>query len=464
MNILRLALALSVAFVLGLAFGATSAEATPQIQNPYQVIAQLGRVLVQIENSYVDPVERSKLLEGAIKGMVENLDPHSAYLPPEEWTQFQNDTEGKFAGIGLEIDGRNERLVVIAPIDGSPAARAGIRSGDEIVSVDDEDVRGESLDHVVKRMRGEAGSKIRLGIRRVNPDQKPGVSETGVPVPDGPPQAKARADRVATFELTREIIHVASVTSKLLTGGLAYVRIRQFQEHAHEELLRALTQLRAQSRLPLRGVLLDVRSNPGGLVDEATEIADEFLSDGGIYSMRHRGRVVEDLKAKPGGSLVDLPVVALVNEWSASASELLVGALQDNRRATVVGANTFGKGSVQSVLSLPNGAGLKLTTARYYTPSGHAIQADGIHPDVALEGGDRETGPRILRERDLPGHLAAEAPGAKGQTQPGGKRIDAGSDEDLRTIASEVPDDPSRAADVALRVGYRLLLDRAGSR
>ena len=196
-------------------------------------------------------------------------------------------------------------------------------------------------------------------------------------------------------------------------------------------MMAATAKLRAEAKGgTLTAILLDVRSNPGGLVDEATEIADEFLSSGGIYSMRHRGEVIEDLKARSGGAFADIPCVALVNEWSASASELLVGALQDNKRATVVGANTFGKGSVQSILPLPSGAGLKLTTARYYTPSGHAIQADGIHPDVVIESGTNgpQEAPKVTRERDLPGHLAAEGPqGGAGQRDAGAIVLDGGT-------------------------------------
>jgi carboxyl-terminal processing protease len=213
-----------------------------------------------------------------------------------------------------------------------------------------------------------------------------------------------------------------------------------------------------------------LRSNPGGLVDEATEIADEFISNGGIYSMRHRGQVIEDLKARPGGAFVDLPVVALVNEWSASASELLVGALQDNKRTTVVGANTFGKGSVQSILPLPNGSGLKLTTARYYTPSGHAIQADGIHPDVVIDPGTRAPteAARVLRERDLPGHLPAEGPqGGAPARDAGALRVDAdGGATDIVSgaIARDIPVDPSSSNDVVLRVGYQMLRTQVGQR
>lgn len=431
------------AFLGGMVVGTHRvAEATPEGQTPYSAVGQLGRVLVQIENHYVDPVEREKLVEGAIAGMVSNLDPHSAYMSPEEWKQFQSDTEGKFGGVGIEVDGRGDKLLVIAPIEGSPAHRAGVQSGDVIIGVDGDDVTGQALEKIIKRMRGAAGTKIKLTIRRG------GVKE---PI---------------HFELTREVIKVSSVLYKLLDGGVAYLRIKQFQDRTHSEMLLAIAKLRADAKgAPLLGVLLDLRSNPGGLVDESADIADEFLSSGGIYSMRHRGQIIEQVNARSGGTFTDVPVVALVNEWSASASELLVGALQDNKRATVVGANTFGKGSVQSILPLPHGAGMRLTTARYYTPSGHAIQADGIHPDVLIESGTKGPGElKVLRERDLPGHLAAEGP--EGGNVP---RADAGAlvevadagapdgGEVSGQIARTIPADPSTSPDIALRVGYQLL-------
>jgi carboxyl-terminal processing protease len=448
------------------------AEATPEAQNPYQSVAQMGRVLVQIENNYVDPVDRGKLVEGAIKGMVENLDPHSSYLPPDEWKQFQSDTEGKFGGVGLEVDGRGERLVVIAPIEGSPAARAGIKSGDHITGVDGEDVMTQPLDKVVKKMRGAPGTKVKITVHR---ESGRGTAVAGSPdaglAPSAPlPGERERTDagvaertgQTLTFEVTREIIHVSSVTYKLLDGNVGYLRIKQFQERTHSEMMVATAKLRAEAKgAVLTGILLDVRSNPGGLVDEATEIADEFLATGGIYSMRHRGEVIEDLKARAGGAFAEVPCVALVNEWSASASELLVGALQDNKRATVIGANTFGKGSVQSILPLPSGAGLKLTTARYYTPSGHAIQADGIHPDIIIESGTKgpSEAPKVTRERDLPGHLAAEGPQGGGKSRDGGAIVmDGGTaDEVSGMLARDVPADPSSSHDVVLRVGYQTL-------
>lgn len=464
MKSLRILFPTVAAFAGGMFFGGLRAEATPEKENPYQSVSQLGRVLVQVENNYVDPVEREKLLEGAIKGMVDNLDPHSAYLPAEEWRQFQSDTEGKFGGVGLEVDGRADKLIIIAPIEGSPAQRAGLRSGDQIVGVDGDDVVGQPLDKVVKRMRGAPGSKVKVTVLR---ESKGGSASAdrgapGSPARDGGAEEKReRTGQTFTYELTREVIHVSAALYKLLDGNVGYIRIKQFQERTHAEVMSAAAKLRAESRGGLGGILLDLRSNPGGLVDEATEIADEFLANGGIYSMRHRGQVIEDLKARPGGAFVDLPVVALVNEWSASASELLVGALQDNKRATVVGANTFGKGSVQSILPLPNNAGLKLTTARYYTPSGHAIQADGIHPDVVIDPGTRapaEIG-KITRERDLPGHLPAEGPqGGSAPRDSAGVHVDGGpGDEVIGAHARDIPVDPSASNDVVLRVGYQML-------
>lgn len=469
-----------LAFSAGLALGGLRADATPEAQNPYQAVNQLGRVLVQVENHYVDPVERNKMVEGAIKGMVENLDPHSSYLPPDEWKQFQSDTEGKFGGVGLEVDGRGDKLIVIAPIEGSPAQRAGIKSGDQIVGVDGEDIVGQPLDKVVKRMRGAPGTKLKITVHR---ETGRGTATAGAPdsgiIPNadaGPNGSSAdggaakieSTGQTLTLEVTREVIHVSAVVYKLLEGNIGYMRIKQFQERTHSEMMQAAAKLRAESKGGISGILLDVRSNPGGLVDEATEIADEFLSQGGIYSMRHRGQVIEDLKARSGGAFADMPVVVLVNEWSASASELLVGALQDNKRATVVGANTFGKGSVQSILPLPNGSGLKLTTARYYTPSGHAIQADGIHPDVVIEPGTRAPteAARILRERDLPGHLPAEGPqGGTPLRDAGGLRVDAdGGSTDVVSgaIARDIPVDPSSSNDVVLRVGYQMLRTQVG--
>jgi carboxyl-terminal processing protease len=440
------------AFVGGASWGARSSLATTRDESPYAVVGQLARVLVQVENDYVDPVDRQKLLNGAIKGMVDGLDPHSSYMTPEDYESFQSETEGQFGGVGIEVDVRSDELIVVAPIEGSPAARAGVRSGDRIVSVDGEDIDHVPLDKMVRRMRGPTGTHVKLFIRR------DGVRDPLV------------------FDLQRAVVHVTSVASRLLDGGVAYVRVKQFQEHTHDELLRAAGRLRAQASgangaaRALTGVILDLRSDPGGLVDQAAEVADEFLEGGTIYTTRHQGEIVDEVTARPGGAFSTLPVVVLVDEWSASASELVAGALQDQKRALVVGANTFGKGSVQSIFQLPGGAGLRLTTARYYTPNGRSLQAAGVHPDVVLESPD----PNLLQlhERDLEGHLAAEPTGpvrrGAAPTDPKKAMVvrapaDAGAPDPLDPATIEgaeamtVPKNPAHGRDFGLRVAYEIL-------
>jgi len=427
-------------YALGAVSHATPAMATPEQTSPSYLLGEIGRVLFSIENDYVDPVERSRLLTGAIKGMVAELDPHSSYMPKEEYANFLSDAEGRFGGVGIEVDGRGDVLVVIAPIEGGPAARAGVKSGDKILLVDGKDVRGASLDAVVKKMRGTPGTQVKVTVKR-----------EGESAP-------------LTFNLVREIIHIDSVVVRSLANNIGYVRIKQFQEGTHAELIRALAKLRKETSL--RGVLLDVRANPGGLVNEAAAVADEFLEAGGIYSMRHRGSIVEEARAHRGGTLTAPKVVVLVNEWSASSSELLVGALQDNKRASVVGSNTFGKGSVQSIMEIGAGTGLKLTTARYFTPSGHAIQGDGIHPDVEVARAASDDLP-IVRERDLEGALSAETRGGAAVAPPAPTKevsVDAGAAkaEEKVVAGNDVPKDPSTSTDSVLRTGYGLLLRQIG--
>jgi carboxyl-terminal processing protease len=405
---------------------------------PYAAVEQLGRVLVEIENEYVDPVDRAKLVDGAIRGMVSQLDPHSSYMPPDEFQNFQSDTEGAFGGIGIEVESRNDQLMVLAPIEGSPADRAGIRSGDVVAAVDGRDPSGEPLDKLVKRLRGAPGSHVKVSFRRKG-------------TPD-----------VITVDLVREIVHVPSVASKLLQERVAYVRIRQFQEHTHDELLEAAAKLRARAGGKLSGVIVDLRSDPGGLVDQAADVADEFLDGGVIYTARHRGQVVDEIRARGGGAFARETCVLLVNRWTASASELLAGALQDHKRATVVGEPTFGKGSVQAIVSLPGGAGMRLTVSRYYTPSGHAIQADGVHPDIVVETGSDSAGGNggiSYREKDLEGHLAAEAAAPR----PAGRVVvvpgDGGAPalEPSGAEARNVPEDPEKGNDAVLKVGWETL-------
>jgi carboxyl-terminal processing protease len=430
----RMLLVAGLSFAGGACATTLSGPRTAQGDTPFAAVEQLGRVLVEVENDYVDPVDRAKLVDGAIKGMVEGLDPHSSYMAPEDFQSFESDTQGEFGGIGIEVETRNEQLIVLSPIEGSPADKAGVRSGDIIVGVDGKDPGQEPLDKLVKHLRGLPGSHVKVAIRRA------GVAN------------------VLTFDLVREVIHVPSVSSKLLKDGVAYVRVKQFQEHTHDELLEAAGRLRAKSGGKLAGILLDLRSDPGGLVDQAADVADEFLEDGTIYTARHRGQIVDEVKAHGGGAFAHEPCVVLVNNWTASASELVAGALQDHKRASIVGERTFGKGSVQAILSLPGGAGMRLTISRYYTPSGHAIQADGVHPDVAVESNRDE--PVSYREKDLEGHLAAQQGAEAGK--PANVVVvdgDAGTgvQDSSRKEATHVPDDPSTGNDGMLRVGWQVL-------
>jgi carboxyl-terminal processing protease len=320
-------------------------------------------------------------------------------------------------------------------MEGSPAARAGIQSGDEIIAVDGQDTR-IGVEKMIRKIRGRAGTRVKLSIKR-----------------------KGQTD-LLSFELVREVIKVASVVSKMLDGSIAYVRIKQFQEHTHEELLENVAAIRKSGSFV--GVILDLRSNPGGLVDQAADVADEFLADGTIYTTRHRGQITDEVRAHGGGAFANVPVVVLVNEWTASASELVAGALQDHHRATIVGANTYGKGSVQTILELPGGAGLHLTTARYYTPSGRAIQADGVHPDVLIDSsGIAKSSLPIIREKDLENALSPEGPAAQHDARAvfvaPAVTGDAGAADESTSIAS-VPSDPRKGTDFALRVGYELLV------
>jgi carboxyl-terminal processing protease len=415
-----------------------AAHATSQDESPYGAMAQLGRVLVTVENEYVEPVDRAKMVNGAIQGMVSGLDPHSSYMPPDDFALFQSDTEGEFGGVGIEVDARNDVITVLSPIEGSPAERAGILSGDKLVAVDGETASAIGLEKMVRKMRGRAGSRVKLTLKR------DGVKEP------------------LTFDITREIIKVPSVASRMLKGDVAYIRIKQFQDKTHDELIRAVARLRAESKGKIAGVVLDMRNNPGGLVYEAADVADEFLSAGTIYTARHRDQVVEQVSAHGGGALVDLPTAVLVNAFTASAAELVTGALQDAKKAKVVGSQTFGKGSVQTIFELPGGAGMRLTTERYYTPAGHAVQAEGIRPDVMVSAED--TTIPLVRERDLEGHLEGEGSGA--EPAKGAIVIDAGpptldeEEEEARAgqgSVARVPVDPEKGTDQVLKVGYAIV-------
>jgi len=423
---------------------ATAAAATTSVsplraetegQNPYALFDQFGRVLAWVENEYVDPVERERLVEGAIEGLVAELDPHSAYLPPSDYAIFQSDTEGHFGGVGVEVDFAEDWVTVIAPIEGSPAERSGVLPGDRILAIDHITVRGKSALDLVKRMRGAPGTQVMLTVRR-----------QGV-------------ENYLYFTLTREVIDVTSVASAELAGNVGYLRIKAFQEGTHTELLEHVGKLRRALGPRVTAWILDLRNNPGGLVNEAAAVADEFLGGGVIFTTRRRGHVVDEVRAQPGGALRRGSVAVLVNEFSASSAELVTGALQDNARAKVVGSNSFGKGSVQTIVDLPGGAGLRLTTLRYYTPSGRAIQAQGIHPDIVIAS-DGEFG--VTREKNLGGHLPAE-PGAPIETPTPSRQVPTSGARTETPRPGQVPRDPRTGNDPVLAAAYRLLTGEASS-
>lgn len=435
----RSAFALFGAFAAGfVAHGLIgTAEAKPAAESPYAAMGQLGRVLTLVENEFVDPTDRAKLVNGAIEGMVSDLDPHSSYLPPREFKELQEDTAGKFAGIGVEVELKDDAIVILAVIENSPAERVGLKSGDRIVAVDSQTVKQMGYEKLVRHMRGAPGTHVKLVVAR------PGHLEP------------------LNLDVVRAEVHMSSVRAAMMPGGVAYVQVKQFQDKTHEELTRAVGKLRGEDgKVPIAGVLLDLRGNPGGLVDQAAGVADEFLTSGPIYTMRHRGQIVETATAHGGGAFADLPVVVLMNEWSASAAELVAGALQDSAHAIVVGTGSFGKGVVQEILDLPNGAGLKLTVSRYYTPNGHGVQGEGIHPDVLMQTsqkGDAGAGALIFHESDYANSLPSEGVSAR----DAGVTItydvpDGGSADSL--IARDIPADPRTSTDVVMKVGYETLL------
>jgi carboxyl-terminal processing protease len=435
-GVAKLVVLVSAAF-LGGALAASLATASTERQSPYFILDQLARVLVRVENDYVDPVERNRLIEGAIKGMVSALDPHSAYLPSEEYAVMRGDTEGRFGGVGVEVDFADDQVTVIAVVEGSPAERGGVQPSDQIIAIDNKPVRGKQAGELVRLMRGEPGTRVVVTLRREG------------------------RNKPVVVNLVREIISVASISQKLLAEDVGYIRIKSFQAGTHREFLAALGELRKASQGSLRGVILDLRNNPGGLVHEAARVGNELLDSGVIYTTRHRGNIVDEVRSGRGGALTTEPLVTLVNEFSASAAELVAGALQDAGRSQVVGAKTFGKGSVQSIIELPGGAGLKLTTMRYYTPRGRAIQALGITPDLPVK---TPAAPgNIVREADLDGHLEAEGPQVSPAPGEGGTQSPEGQPSSSDThlgVARVIPFSPLDGPDRALSVAFKLLTGR----
>ena len=371
---------------LGLFFsGQAKVAAVPR--EDYESLETFTNILAIVRKNYVDEVNTKELMTGAINGMLNSMDPHSGYLTPELYKELQMDTQGRFGGLGIEITIRNGMLTVVSPIEDTPAFRAGIKAGDQIFKIDDEFTKDMNLMQAVKKMRGLKGSKLNLSIKREG-------------VPD-----------LLNFSIVRDTIRVQSVRSRVLEEGYAYIRLAQFQERSDRDLQKALEKLSSEKG-GVKGLVLDLRNNPGGLLTQAVRVADLFLDSGMIvYTEGRLENQKQKYFARKEGSWTEFPIVVLVNGGSASASEIVAGALQDHKRAVILGTKTFGKGSVQTILPLDDNSALRLTTARYFTPKGRSIQATGIVPDIVLENvpvqeARAEEKKRLgLREENLPGHL-----------------------------------------------------------
>jgi len=400
-------LGLVAGLFVSLNFAAVADKETAAAPLPVEELRAFSEVFGRIKSDYVEPVSDKKLITDAIAGMLNGLDPHSAYLDADAFKELQVGTHGEFGGLGIEVGMEDGVVKVISPIEDTPAYRAGIKSGDFIIKLDDTLIKGMSLNDAVKRMRGKPGSKIVLTIIRKD-EPKP-----------------------LEITLVRAIIKVQSVKSKMLESGYGFVRITQFQEQTGENLATALENLVKQNKGPLKGLVLDLRNDPGGLLTGAVGVSSAFLAknDLVVYTegrtddakMRLtanpenyiRGNGSKDFLKNLPDSIKTVPLVVLVNTGSASASEIVAGALQDHRRAVIMGTQTFGKGSVQTVLPLGNNTAIKLTTARYYTPSGRSIQAKGIVPDILVDdpaNAGREGSVFRLREADLDKHLINDRP------------------------------------------------------
>jgi carboxyl-terminal processing protease len=406
-----------VFFFLGIYMGLTHARRVgADIESAYGKLKVLADVFAIVERNYVEPVKANNLINGAINGMLETLDPHSNYMAPEVYKEMQTETRGSFGGIGFEITIRDKVLTVVAPIEDTPASRAGIQSGDMILRIDGKSTKDMTLMEAVKLMRGPQGTQVTITVMRQ------GFTEP------------------KDFTMTRAVIPIRSVRFKTLEPGYGYIKVSQFIERTFSDLENALKKIESKEK-PLKGLILDLRNNPGGLLEQAVKVADLFLESGMIVYTEGR---VEGQKMKffvqKKEKVQEYPMIVLVNGGSASASEIVAGALQDQGRAVILGTQTFGKGSVQTIIPLEDGSALRLTTARYYTPNGRSIQAQGIAPDIAVADlvpeGKRGVAPRFMREKDLEHHLQGEKePAAPEKTKEPDKTPEA-------SAASKSAEDP----------------------
>jgi carboxyl-terminal processing protease len=425
---------IALALLCGLVIG-KGWERTGHASETYEELKTFSEVLNQVQKHYVDETKPKDLIQGAIRGMLATLDPHSAYMTPEMYKEMQVETKGEFGGVGIQIGVKDNRLAVIAPIEGTPAHRAGIKAGDFIVKVNEDSTKDLTLMDAVQKMRGPKGSKVSLTIQR-----------EGTPDP-------------MVFTLVRDTIKIESVKSKII-DNLGYVRLTQFQEATGKDLAKAIKQFKEQK---VQGAILDLRNNPGGLLTAAVDVSEQFLPSGKliVYTKSREGKK-DEWVAKSRDQLEDLPLIILVNEGSASASEIVAGALQDWGRALIVGTTSFGKGSVQTILTLGDGSGLRLTTAKYYTPKGRSIQSTGITPDIAVKPPApvvaKATDGRTAEKESDP--KSVRPPTGKEPSPHGGKPSDEGAQKN-GTMPQTSPGDPggdlSLEQDVQLQKAVELL-------
>ena len=354
---------------------------------PLDQLRNFSDIFSRIKSDYVEDVEDDVLLEHAIRGMLSGLDPHSTYLSPDEYNELRIGTSGEFGGLGIQVGMEDGFVKVISPIDDTPAFKAGLQAGDLIIRLDEKTVKGLTLNDAVKIMRGKPGTDIELTVVREG------------------------SDKPLNFVVTRDIIKVKSVKNRMLAPGYGYIRISNFQSRTAPQLLKALNDLKEENKADLKGLVLDLRNNPGGVLNAAAEVSDLFINKGKlVYTEGRIDNSHYEYNAKPGDILDGAPVVVLINGGSASASEIVAGALQDHRRAVVMGSKSFGKGSVQTIQELRSGGAVKITTARYFTPNGRSIQGAGITPDIVLDKytvtSTEEDSLASIKEADLSNHIS----------------------------------------------------------
>ncbi|GAB4295107.1 MAG: S41 family peptidase [Desulfuromonadia bacterium] len=418
--------ALLMAVVLVGMVGARTMSANQSKTNDYESIEMFTDVLSLVKKNYVEEVDTKKLIYGAINGMLASLDPHSSFMPPETYKEMKIETKGSFGGLGIEITIKDGILTVIAPIEDTPAFRAGIKAGDHILKIDDKLTKDLSIVEAVKRMRGTKGTKVTLTILREG------------------------MDKPKEFTIVRDIIQVKSVKHKTLDTGFGYIRIAQFQEKTSDDLDKALKALKEENKGKLQGLVLDLRNDPGGLLDQAVKVAERFVDEGKliVYTEGREKDSKMRFVSRGGEKETGYPIVVLINSGSASASEIVAGALQDHKRAVIMGTQSFGKGSVQTIIPLSDDSGLRLTTARYFTPSGRSIQAKGITPDITVEqielkGVQEKKEGMHIREKDLENHFETDS--GDGKVKPN----DQSKEESTRL--------PPYKSDETIRSDYQVL-------